>query len=109
MRWIVQISDAADRDIDNIIDWTRNRFGADQASGYNDLIADTIDRLREGPNVAGSKLRSDIDPTFRTLRVGGRGRYLIVYRARSDKGPVIEILPILHDAMDVPRHIRRDL
>jgi toxin ParE1/3/4 len=59
--------------------------------------------------VPGAKPRDDIAPGLRSLHVarsGRKGRHIIIFRARgSDKTAVIEVLRILHDAMDLPRHL----
>jgi toxin ParE1/3/4 len=50
--------------------------------------------------------REEIRPNIRTLHVarhGRRGRHFIMYRAALDH--VIEVVRILHDAMDLARHL----
>jgi len=62
--------------------------------------------LAAGPEISGSKARDDILPGVRTLHVarhGRRGRHLLLYRV--GRGPVIEIGRILHDSMDLQRHV----
>jgi len=59
-----------------------------------------------GPDVLGSRARDDISPGLRTLDVarrGRRGRHFLLYRATADLE--IEILRILHDAMELRRHL----
>lgn len=54
----------------------------------------------------GSAGRDEILIGLRTVHVarrGHRGRHFIKYRAADDQ--VIEVLRILHDAMDLVRHI----
>ena len=65
-----------------------------------------IGELAEGPEIPGSKARDEIMPGIRTLHVarhGSRGSHLLMYRLGSDG--VIEITRILHERMDLPRHI----
>jgi toxin ParE1/3/4 len=65
-----------------------------------------IGELANGPDVAGSKARDEIMPGLRTLHVarhGRRGRHFLLYRIV--KGRIIEIGRILHDQMDLQRHL----
>ena len=62
--------------------------------------------LEAGPEIAGSAARDEIPPGLRSLhvgRLGRRGRHFILYRPAV--GEVVEVLRILHDAMDLARHI----
>jgi toxin ParE1/3/4 len=59
-----------------------------------------------GPDVPGSAARDEIQEGLRTLHVarqGRCGRHFIMYRAAD--GSVIEVARILHEAMDLARHI----
>jgi toxin ParE1/3/4 len=105
-RWRVRLGTAAELDFANIVKWTAENFGARQAKIYRDTLVQAIDDLAGGPDVAGSKARDEILPGLRTLHVarhGRRGRHLLMYRAAA--GSVIEIVRILHDSMDLPRHL----
>jgi toxin ParE1/3/4 len=51
-------------------------------------------------------VRDDIVPGLRVLHVGRsgrRGRHFLIYRAAGDRE--IEIIRILHDSMDLRRHL----
>ena len=64
--------------------------------------------LSEGPNVPGSLERDEIADGLRSLHVarqGRRGRHFVIYRAAGDD--TIEVVRILHDAMDIARHVPR--
>lgn len=50
-----------------------------------------------------TKAREDIAPGLRLLHAGGRGRHVLLFRPAGDN--VIMVLRILHDAMDLARHI----
>jgi toxin ParE1/3/4 len=68
-----------------------------------------LEALAGGPNVIGAKARDDIGKGILTLHVarqGRKGRHFVVFRIGHDKGrEVIEVLRLLHDAMDLPRHL----
>ncbi len=104
--WRVRLGAFADDDLDGILLASIARFGAIQARAYEQLLIDALSDLEAGPEVSGSARRDEIGPGFRTLRVsrrGRRGRHLLLYRAT---GPgTIEVVRILHDSMDFPRHL----
>ena len=104
--WHVRLGAAAELDFANIINWTTENFGARQARIYRDTLVLAICELANGPDVAGSKVRDEIMPGLRTLHVtrhGRCGRHFLLYR--TVKGRVIEIGRILHDRMDLQRHL----
>jgi toxin ParE1/3/4 len=105
-RWRVRLGAAAELDFANILKWTDETFGAGQARAYRDTLLRAIGELAAGPDIAGSKKRDEIMPGLRTLHVarhGRRGRHFLLYRVRE--GRIIEIGRILHDQMDLPRHV----
>lgn len=80
-------------------------FGARQSRVYRDTLVQAIGELADGPNVAGSTARDEIIAGLRTLDVARRGRrgsHFLMYRAANS---TIEIVRILHDRMDLRRHV----
>lgn len=62
--------------------------------------------LTDGPDAPGVRQRDEIAPGMRTLHVarqGRRGRHFVVFRVGGDQ--VIDVLRLLHDSMDLARHI----
>lgn len=105
-RWRVRLAQAAERDFDDIVRWTAERFGQAQALRYADAMLDAIASLAEGPAVVGSRVPDGLPAGLRTLSVARRGikaKHLLIYRVRGRS--LIEIVRILHDAMDVARHV----
>jgi toxin ParE1/3/4 len=105
-KWRVRLSASAELDFANILKWTTENFGARQSRIYRDTLVQAIGDLASGPDVAGSKVRDDIMPGLRMLHVarhGRRGRHFLLYRV--GRGSVIEISRILHDGMDLQRHL----
>jgi hypothetical protein len=47
----------------------------------------------------------DIGANLHTLHVGPRGRHIILFRTAHMPGGAIDVLRILHDAMDFARHL----
>ncbi len=107
--WDVRLTNAAEADFCSIIDWTADRFGEEQAETYAGIVAAAIEALSDGPKIIGVKRREDIDDGIYTLSVARsahKGRHLIVFcLAGEDEPQTIYVLRILHDAMDIQRHL----
>lgn len=104
--WRVSLGVEAEKDFARILTYTQNIYGPRQAEIYLTTILDALESLGSGPDVLGSVSRDEIRPRLRSLHVarhGRRGRHVIMYR--PGQGQVIEVLRILHDAMDLTRHI----
>ena len=104
--WRVRLGAAAEVDFANILKWTTENFGARQSRVYRDALIQAIGELAAGPDVAGSRARDEIMAALRTLHVARRGRrgsHFLMYRAAPNS--TIEIVRILHDRMDLPRHV----
>jgi toxin ParE1/3/4 len=105
-KWRVRLGASAELDFANILKWTAENFGARQSLRYRDTLVRAVGELADGPEVAGSKARDEIMQGLRTLHVarhGHRGRHFLLYRAAP--GRIIEIGRILHDGMDIERHL----
>lgn len=105
-RWRVRLSAAAELDFLAIVRWTDANFGPRQATSYRATLVAALAALEEGPEVTGSMPRDEIQKGLRTLHVsrrGLRGRHFVLYQARV--AGTIEIVRILHDAMDLARHV----
>lgn len=110
--WHVRRSTEARADLREILTWTQRRFGPTQSKIYRATIQDALDALRAGPSALGVRPRDDIAPGLMTLPVarGGRkGRHLIVFRiAPGENHPTLDVLRVLHESMDLPRHLTDD-
>jgi toxin ParE1/3/4 len=106
--WIVRLTAAAEADYRNIIAWTLEQFGDLQASAYADTLSAALVELAAGPTTVGAKERSEIGKGLFTLQVarGSRkGRHFVLFRIGRDKHQSrIEVLRLLHDAMDLRSH-----
>ncbi len=104
--WKVQLSYQAEQDYLEILQWTAGAFGEAQARTYAETLALAVQALRDGPNIVGAKARDEIQPGIRTLHVarqGRKGRHFVVFRVGSEQS--IEVLRLLHDSMDLARHV----
>ena len=108
-RWRIRLTAAAETDFQNILRWTSEHFGERQAHVYADTLTVALEALTEGPRIAGSRERNDIGEGCMVLHVarsGRKGRHFVLYRADSQtETPVIDVLRLLHDSMDLPRHV----
>ena len=105
-RWTIRLSLKADQDMAEIIAWTAEHFGSRQARMYAETLTLALEALFDGPGIIGASRRDDLQPGVSLLHVarqGRRGRHFIVFR--PGKGHVIEVLRILHDSMDIVRHL----
>jgi toxin ParE1/3/4 len=105
-QWRVRLGATAELDFANIHKWTTENFGARQSRVYRDTLVQAIGELAGGPDAAGSRPRDEIMAGLRTLHVARRGRrgsHFLMYRV-APMG-TIEIVRILHDRMDLWRHI----
>jgi toxin ParE1/3/4 len=107
-RWTVRITDSAENDIRAAVRWSEDRFGARQARVYAETLSQAIFELRAGPDLIGVKQRLEIAPGLLSIHVARRdrkGRHFVMFRVVDEQARVLEVLRLLHDAMDLPRHI----
>jgi toxin ParE1/3/4 len=92
----------------NIVEWSRRRFGPEQARRYRAIVLATARELENGPVQPGTRDWGHIAPDLRAIHVARhsrQGRHYVVYRVSPDDAGVIDIVRILHDAMDFARHL----
>lgn len=105
--WTAHLTDKAAQDIETILDWTYEQFGPLQMDAYTSVINDALEALTEGPQLNDVRRRPELGDGVATLHVarkGCKGRHLLVFRVH-DQECVIEVLRILHDSMDLARHL----
>ena len=111
-RWRVRLTTSAETDFQDILRWTSERFGETQANTYADTLSEAIKALTAGPDVTGARPRDDIAEGLMALHVtrdSRKGRHFVLYRAGGESEPfLIDVLRLLHDAMDLPRHLETD-
>ncbi len=106
--WTIRLARQADQDIADILTWTKKYFSFQQADVYAETLILALEALTEGPDVIGAKSREDILPGTRVLHVarqGRRGRHFIVFRSKEEH--CIDVLRILHDSIDLARHVEQ--
>ena len=104
--WEVRLAAQAELDFSEIITWTIENFGERQAEAYAETLTLAIEALHDGSEQLGVKARHDIGPGISTLHVarqGRSGRHFVVFSEAKDQ--YIDVLRLLHDSMDLARHI----
>ena len=104
--WKVRLAAQAELDFSELITWTIENFGERQAETYAETLTLAIEALHNGPNQLGVKARDEIGPGIRTLHVarqGRSGRHFVVFSEAKDH--YVDVLRLLHDSMDLARHI----
>jgi toxin ParE1/3/4 len=106
VRWSIRIAQSAQHDMVAILGWTRRQLGTRQAQAYARTLSRALQALGEGPDVAGARQRDDLGQGVRVLHVarqGRHGRHFVVFRIGGKHG--IDVLRVLHDSMDLARHM----
>lgn len=93
---LVTFSPAAAADLDNIWDYTVEEWGADQADRYTDDIQNTCSSLARG-----EKRGRDVGVRAGYLK-HAVGKHFVFFRTTKAG---IEVIRILHQSMDVGRHL----
>ncbi len=108
-RWTVRLTAAAEADFRTILRWTLTQFGERQTRVYAETLSAALKDLAAGPTIPGTRNRNEIARGILSLHVarkGRKGRHFVIFRVARDQGtPTIEVLRLLHDAMDLPRHL----
>ena len=102
----VTLTRLAEADFVKIVRWTADQFGMQQARSYSVTIRRAVKALENG-NLVDARQRPELGSDVVTLHVarqGRKGRHLLVCRTDEQAG-VIEVLRILHDSMDLHRHL----
>lgn len=91
----VSFSPAAAADIDDIWDYTADRWGADQADNYTDVIRDACHALAKGTKQG----RPSVLPGFQKYLCGSHVVYFLDYADH------LNVIRILHQRQDAERHL----
>lgn len=107
--WTLRLSRTAEADFRGILRWTRDNWGDRQARLYADTLAGALTALTAGPSQPGVTRRDEIGEGLMTLHVarsGRKGRHLVLFRIDpAAPTPTIDVLRLLHDAMDIARNL----
>lgn len=105
--WSVRLANRAEQDFIEIVQWSATNFGQQQAAVYAEILSLAIGVLAEGPEVLGAQRHDEIGSGIMTLHVarqGRKGRHFVVFRV--GEASTIDVLRLLHDSMDLVRHVQ---
>ena len=114
------LAPSAAGDIESILARSFDEFGAEAAQRYETLIVRAIADVAANPDRPGVHIRDEIARSARTYHLANsrenvakksmrvkRPRHFLVFRSGAKN--VIEIARVLHDSMDLPRHLPPEL
>ncbi|OAI93450.1 plasmid stabilization protein ParE [Pseudomonas putida] len=112
---MVRMSPQACIDISDTLRFTEVRLGRSVRNRYQDLLQETLLALAEQPKPVDSKMRDELSPGLRSLHLSFnvlqmtdgrviRPRHIVFYRTGTDQ--FVEILRVLHDAMEVAQNLK---
>ncbi|RUI00809.1 type II toxin-antitoxin system RelE/ParE family toxin [Pseudomonas aeruginosa] len=112
-----RISHDAQADIVDILRFTHNRFGDAARRRYQALIGAALEAVATDPQQVGSISREELGAGLRSIhliycrsmpKIGKviRPRHLVFYRVATDQ--VLEVVRVLHDSMELERHLARN-
>ena len=93
----IELSIAADRDIDDILDYTHTTFGTVQAEAYYHSLRGCFTLIAENPEIG--RARPELAPDLRSYR---HRSHVVYYEVRDND---ILIVRVLHQRMDPARHL----
>ena len=105
--WRLSFTEAALADLESILDWTSEEFGPLQTERYQHLLRENFTELEsaghQAPRVKARPLIREGLFSLHVSKRGKHGRHIIFFRTLNNE--TLEILRILHDAMDVESHL----
>jgi len=96
---VVQYSKKSLADLENIIDYTAQLWGANQAKVYLKDIRDKIHQIANGEAIV--QVLHIRRAGMLKVRVN---RHIVIFESTD---ATVRIIRILHDSMDIPQHLTR--
>lgn len=109
-----RVAPAARADIGDVLRYSTLRFGPAARQRYMALIGAAFEVIAEQPERIGSHARDELAPGLRSFHLRharsqsthdrvDRPRHIVFYRIGADR--VVEIVRLLHEAMELSRHL----
>lgn len=118
MRTVI-LAPAAEEDIRSILAWSREMFGEPARQRYAALLSQAIVDVAADPFRAGVHEADDVSPGLRIYHVTHSRRrrmvaasrvvaprHFLLFRLRHETR--LEVVRVLHDSMQLSRHVPRD-
>ncbi len=96
----VKYARRANTDLEDITDYTAQTWGAKQAKKYNKSIRNKIQSIARGEGTLQA-----LNVQRANIYQARVNRHLIIFEQSAEE---IRIIRVLHEAMDIPRHIKVD-
>lgn len=93
-------AEKAKQDVADIINYTMAKWGYNQGETYKDLLKEAEQAIKQNPFTPLSKSRDNFKAGLRSIFAG---KHIIFYHLKNKN--TIEIIRILHQAMDYQRHL----
>lgn len=113
-----RLSEAAQADIVDVLAWTHERFGEPARLRYESLIVAALRDVATSPERQGSIARPELGAGVRSwhlrlsrahvesgVAVVRQPRHFVLYRVEPQ---LVEVGRVLHDAMELARHLDSD-
>jgi len=97
----LDLTDAAIDDLKSIRDYTLETWGGEQVEKYLEAVWSRFELIRKNPNHW--RHRPDLFPG---CQIATQGNHVILFRIHQE---VLQIIRVLHGAMDLPKYIPDDL
>jgi toxin ParE1/3/4 len=95
-KFVYELSQIADSDLDGIFEYTKHEFGFGQAVDYLSQMDELFLKLTAYPEVG--RRRDELKKGLRSIRIGS---HVVFYRILKNK---IRIVRVLHARRDFPRY-----
>tara|TARA_B110000503_G_scaffold121140_1_gene184448 strand:- start:230 stop:532 length:303 start_codon:yes stop_codon:yes gene_type:complete len=96
----VKYARRANTDLEDITDYTAQTWGVKQAKKYNKSIRSMIQSIARGEDTLQA-----LNVQRANIYKARVNRHLIIFEQNVEE---IRIIRVLHEAMDIPRHIKLD-
>lgn len=93
----VQFTNAARNDLKSIFTYSIRKWGLAQARRYSDQLNAHVQKIAHS-----AAFIKPVNNSERSLMQSATGRHLIIFEQSDEQ---ILIVRVLHEAMDIPRHI----
>jgi toxin ParE1/3/4 len=98
----IDFTDAAIADLKSIRNYTLDQWGPDQEQAYMDAMWSKFEELTSAPE----RFRNRED-LFPECQIAAQGKHVILFRVND--GDILQIVRVLHSAMDYSRHVSKNL
>lgn len=113
LNYKLNLSEAAQSHIANILRYTRKEYGLEGQKKYRALIQQAFKDIQNNPTCLESRQRDELIKGVRTYHLEfsklnveppfvKKPRHFIAYQIKEQK---IEVLAVMHDIMDLTRHL----